>query len=66
MTSKTFSFHVRLLSLLLLMNMMGAANPYASSQADAQSKQATSAAGLARTPHWQLHAELRLPERRAS
>jgi len=50
MTSKTFSFHVRLLSLLLLMNMMGAANLYASSQADAQSKQATSAAGATQQP----------------
>jgi len=50
MTSKTFSFHVRLLSLLLLMNMMGAANLYASSQADAQSKQATSAAESKQQP----------------
>ena len=50
MTSKTFSFHVLLLSLLLLMNMMGAANLCASSQADAQSKQATSAAGATQQP----------------
>jgi hypothetical protein len=40
MTSKTFSFHIRLLSLLLFMTMMGATYLYASSQADALSKQA--------------------------
>jgi len=50
MTSKTFSFHVRLLSLLLLMTMMGAAFLYASTPADAQSKQATSAAESKQQP----------------
>ena len=50
MTSKTFSFHVRLLSLLLLMTMMGAAFFYASTPADAQSKQATSGAGSKQQP----------------
>jgi hypothetical protein len=50
MTSKTFSFHVRLLSLLLLMTMMGAAYLYASTPADAQSKQATSAAESKQQP----------------
>jgi len=50
MTSKTFSFHVLLLSLLLLMTMMGAAYLYASTPADAQSKQATSAAGATQQP----------------
>src|SRR5712692_1759683 len=50
MTSKTFSFHVLLLSLLLLMTMMGAAYLYASTPADAQSKQATSAAGAKQQP----------------
>src|SRR5229473_7072405 len=50
MTSKTFSFHVLLLSLLLLMTMMGAAYLYASTPADAQSKQATSAAGSTQQP----------------
>jgi len=50
MTSKTFSLHVLLLSLLLLMTMMGAAYLYASTPADAQSKQATSAAGATQQP----------------
>src|SRR6266849_2950508 len=50
MTSKTFSFHVLLLSLLLLMTMMGAAYLYASTPADAQSKQATSAAESKQQP----------------
>ena len=50
MTSKTFSFHVRLLSLLLLMTMMGAAYLYASTPADAESKQATSAAESKQQP----------------
>src|SRR5712692_4484136 len=50
MTSKTFSFHVLLLSFLLLMSVMGAAYLYASTPADAQSKQATSAAGSAQQP----------------
>src|SRR5437667_4477270 len=50
MTSKSFSFHVRLLSLLLLMTMMGAAYLYASTLADAQSKQATSGAGSKQQP----------------
>jgi hypothetical protein len=50
MTSKTFSFHVRLLSLLLLMTMMGAARLSASTPADAQSEQATSAAGSTEQP----------------
>ncbi len=50
MTSKTFSVHVRLLSLLLLMTMMGAAYLYASTPADAQSKQATSAAESKQQP----------------
>ena len=50
MTSKSFSFHVRLLSLLLLMTMMGAAYLYASTPADAQSKQATSAAESKQQP----------------
>ena len=50
MTSKSFSFHVWLLSLLLLMTMMGAAYLYASTPADAQSKQATSAAESKQQP----------------
>jgi hypothetical protein len=45
MTGKTFSCHVLLLSLLLLMTMMGARSLYAATPDDAQSKQATSAAG---------------------
>jgi hypothetical protein len=44
MTSKSFSFHVLLLSLLLI-TTMGAAHLYASSPTDGQSKQTTSAAG---------------------
>ena len=45
MTRKTFSFYVRPLSLLLL--MIGAACLYFSTPAEAQSKQATTAAGSA-------------------
>jgi hypothetical protein len=50
MTSKTFSFHVRLLSLLLLMAMMGVARLNASTPANAQSEQTTSAAGSTEQP----------------
>jgi hypothetical protein len=50
MTSKTFSCLVRLLSLLLLMTVMGAAYLYAPSPAGAQSKQATPAAGPTQQP----------------
>ncbi len=46
MASKAFSFHVRLLSWLLLMTMMGGARLYASTPAD----QATSAAGSTQQP----------------
>ncbi|MGA8214410.1 MAG: hypothetical protein WB799_12510 [Candidatus Sulfotelmatobacter sp.] len=49
MTSKTFSWHVLLLS-LLLMTIVGAAYLYAPSPADAQSKQATSAADSTQQP----------------
>jgi len=50
MTSKTFSYHVPLLSLLLLMTMTGAVYLYASSPDDGQSKQVKSAAGSAQQP----------------
>jgi hypothetical protein len=50
MMSKTFPFHARLLSLLLLMTLMGAASVHASTPANAQSKEATSAAGSAQQP----------------
>jgi hypothetical protein len=49
MTSKTFSFHVLAISLLLLVSMMGAAYLYASGPTDAQ-KQATSTAGATQQP----------------
>jgi hypothetical protein len=50
MTSKTFSFHVLLRSLLLLLTMMGAAYLCASSPAGDQRNQATSAAGSTQQP----------------
>jgi hypothetical protein len=49
MTSKTFSFRVLLLSLLLLTTIMGAASLYATT-ADDQSKQAVSTAGSTQQP----------------
>ena len=50
MTSKSFSFCSPLLALLLLISMMGAAYLHASSQGDAQSKQAMSAATSTQKP----------------
>lgn len=50
MTSKTFSCHVLLLSLLRLMMIVGAAYLCGASPADAQSKPATSAEGSTQQP----------------
>jgi hypothetical protein len=50
MTNNAFSCHVRLLSVSLLLTMLGATCLYAPSPADAQSKQATSAADSAQQP----------------
>jgi hypothetical protein len=54
MTNKAFSNHVRLLSLLLPMTVMGAAYLYAPSPTGAQSRQATSAAGSAQQPETEI------------
>ena len=54
MTRKAFSFHVRPLSLLLTVTMLGAAYLYAPSSAKSQSKQGTTAAGSDQSPAAEL------------